>query len=79
MAEDSSREAHAGCPLAALAKLLAGVLAGDARGAGEHLRRSQLELLKGIRTWLDARIAELEAGEEKPSPKRRRATRIRVD
>ncbi len=78
MAENASRETHAGCPVAALSQLIGGVFRINA-GTGEHLRRSQLELLKALRSWLDARIAELEAEEKKAAPRRRRATRIRVD
>jgi hypothetical protein len=44
---------------------------------GGHLHRSQLELLKAVRAWVDERLERLERGQE---PRRKKkVTKIRVE
>jgi hypothetical protein len=43
----------------------------------EHLNKSRVEFLRGIRSLIDKKIEDLE--QKKPKGPRRRATRVKVD
>jgi len=76
MSKDKRRKETAGCPVGSFFKSLDDVF-GAGSDIGGHLQRSQLELLKAIRSWAGGRIEQLE--KQHASKLKKKITRIKVE
>jgi hypothetical protein len=76
MSKDKHRKEAAGCPVGSFFKSMDEIF-GSGSDIGGHLQRSQLELLRAIRTWADGRIEHIE--QQRPSRRRKKVTKIEVD
>ena len=75
MAEKKSKQESVGCPVGAFFKEFEGAL-GKKSKFFEHMNRSKVEFLKGIRSLLDERIDHLEKKRSGHSGKK--MTKIKV-
>jgi hypothetical protein len=76
MSKGKHRKETAGCPFGAFFKNMDEIF-GAGSNIGEHLQRSQLELLKAIRAWADGRIEHLE--QQHLPERRKKVTKIKVE
>ena len=76
MSKKKHRKETAGCPVGAFFKSMDEIF-GAGSDIGEHLQRSQLELLKAIRSWADGRIEQLE--KQHASKLKKKITKIKVE
>jgi hypothetical protein len=75
MSKDKRRKEAAGCPVGSIFNSLEEIF-GAGSDIGGHLQRSQLELLKAIRTWADGRIEHIER--QRPLKRKKSVTKIAV-
>jgi hypothetical protein len=75
MSKDKRRNETAGCPVGRFFKSLEETF-GAGSDSGGHLQRSQLELLKAIRTWANERIERIER--QHASRRKKSVTKIEV-
>lgn len=76
MDEKKSEQASPGCPVGSFFEDLEKVF-GKKSPFFEHMTRSKLEFMKGIRSLLDSRIENLE--KKKSGSPARKATKIKVE
>jgi hypothetical protein len=76
MSKKRSEKMASGCPVGTFFESINAIF-GDGSDIGRHLQRSQLELLKAVRTWADGRIEQLEEYHSAKHPKK--ATKIKVE
>jgi len=75
MSKDKRRKVAAGCPVGSIFNSLEEIF-GAGSDIGGHLQRSQLELLKAIRTWADGRIEHIER--QHASKRKKSVTKIEL-
>jgi hypothetical protein len=76
MGKDPRKKESAGCPVGRFCMDIERLFGAESE-IGGHLHRSQLELLKAVRAWVDERLERLERGQE---PRRKKkVTKIRVE
>jgi len=75
MRKEKRRKEAAGCPVGSFFKSMDEIF-GAGSDIGEHLQRSQMELLKAIRAWAEGRIEHLE--KQHPAKHKKKVTKIEV-
>ena len=75
MSKEKRKKETAGCPVGSFFKTMDEIF-GAGSDIGDHLQRSQFELLKAIRAWADGRIEHLE--KQHPSKRKKKVTKIEV-
>jgi hypothetical protein len=76
MSKEKRRKEPGGCPVGSFFKNMEEIF-GSGSDIGGHLQRSQLELLKAFRAWVDGRIEHLEQHDS--SARRKKVTKIKVE
>jgi hypothetical protein len=76
MGKQKSKKEIGGCPVGSFFRNLDEIF-GAGSDIGEHLKRSQLELLKAIRSWADGRIEQFE--KQRVSKLKKKITKIKVE
>jgi hypothetical protein len=76
MSKNKNYKVTAGCPVGKFFMSLETIF-GATSEMSEHLNKSQLELLKAIRTFVDGRIENLE--KKHASKRKKRMTKIKVE